>query len=95
MSSDVTLDKNGTGPTRSATRRPAAWMDAGAAACRKAARRVSSWSETGARYFRQRRAEDIAADVKALARERPGQTLAAAAILGMLVGGALYRFRRR
>jgi hypothetical protein len=70
-------------------------MDAGAAACRKAARRVSSWSETGVRYFRQRRAEDIAADVTAFARGRPGQTLAAAAILGMLVGGALYRFRRR
>ena len=95
MSSEANLDRNGTGATRRTTPQPAAWLDAGAAAYRQAARRLSSWSETGARYFRQRRAEDIVADVTALARERPGQALAAAAALGMIVGGALYRLGRR
>jgi len=91
----VNLDRNGTGPIGGTKPQLAAWLDAGTAACRQTARRLSSWSETGARYFRQRRAEDIAADVTALARARPGQALAAAALLGMLVGVALHRFGRR
>ncbi len=95
MNSDVNLDRASTGPTGRTAPRPAAWLDAGAEAGRRAVRQLSSWSETGVRYFRERRPEDIAADVTALARERPGQTLAAAAILGALVGSALYRFGRR
>ena len=94
--SDVNLDSNRSGVIRIRSTTPhRAWLNAGAAAYRQAAHRVSNWSETGARYFRQRRAEEIVADVTALARERPGQTLAVAAVLGMLVGGALYRLGRR
>ena len=96
MSSDVNLGGNRSNVIRAGTTpRRAAWLDAGASAYRQAARRLSSWSEAGARYFRQRRAEDIAADVRAFARARPGQTLAVAALLGVLVGGAIHRFRRR
>ena len=96
VSSDLNLGRDRSNVIRAGTTpRRAAWRDAGASAYRQAARRLSSWSETSARYFRQRRAEDVVADVTALARARPGQALAAAAILGMLVGGALYRLLRR
>lgn len=95
MSSEIEGDGTRFGAAPGTTPDPAAWLDAGAAAFRDAGRRVSDWSEAAARYFRQRRREDIAADLAALARARPGQTLAVAAMLGALVGGALYGFGRR
>ena len=96
MSSGVNLGADRSNVIRAGTTpRRAAWVDAGTTAYRKAVRQLSSWSETGARYFRQRRAKDMAADATAFARDRPEQTLAAAAILGVLVGAALFWFRRR
>jgi len=94
MSSDVNFDRKGA--ARAGTRNPdnAVRWDAGAALCREAAQRVSRWRATGARYLRERRMEDIVADLLALARERPGQTLAAAALLGALVGGAIHGLSR-
>lgn len=94
MSSNVNFDGNGTDQTRGSNADPAAWLDACASACRQAGQRITAWSEAGARYFREHRAEDIAADLTALARERPGQTLAIAAILGLIVGGAIRGFGR-
>src|SRR6185437_3380882 len=93
MSSDVNRDTIGTRPAES---RPdfAAWVDAGTAAYRQAARRLSDWSEAGARYFRQHSADDIAADIAALARARPEQTLAVAAILGAIVGSVIHGLGR-
>lgn len=94
MSSNVNFDTNGAGPAPRSSPDPAAWLDACAAACRQAGQRISEWGESGARYFKDRRMEEIAADLTALARERPGQTLAVAALLGALVGGAIYRLSR-
>jgi len=94
MSSNVNFDGNGTGKPHSSSD-PKEWLDACAARCRRAGQQISEWSKAGARYFRERRMEDVAADLTALARERPGQTLAVAAILGVLVGGAIHGFSRR
>lgn len=94
MSSNVNFDSNGPGQSQSSSPDPAAWLNACAAACRQAGQRISEWSETGARYLRERRIEEMAGDLTALARERPGQTLAVAALLGALVGGAIYGLSR-
>lgn len=93
MSSDVNFDRNVAGPAHGTDR--TAWLDACGAACRRGVRRLSNWTEAGARYVRERRAAGIAADLESLARERPGQTLAVAAILGALAGGAIHGFGRR
>lgn len=94
MSSNVDFDMNGSGRTGSTSPDAAAWIDSCSAACRQAARRLSAWSDATARYLSERDIEDIAADLTALARARPGQTLAIAALLGALVGGVIYGFGR-
>ena len=94
MSSNVDFEMNGTGATRGSSPGSAEWLDACAAAYHRARQRISEWTDTGARYLRDRRMEDITADLTALARERPGQTLAVAAILGALVGGVIYGLSR-
>ena len=94
MSSNVNFDGHGTGRTRSGPPDTAAWWDACAAVCRQAGQRISGWSQAGARYVRERRMQDMTADLTALARRRPGQTLAIAAALGALVGAVIYGLSR-
>jgi hypothetical protein len=95
MSSDVHMDKSDIGRPGGRASNTTALLDAGADVFRNAVQRASAWTEAARRYVRGRRAAGIAADIAQLARERPGQTLAAAALMGALVGGTLYRLGRR
>jgi hypothetical protein len=94
MSSIADTDRSDIGRTGDAATNTTAFLDAGADALPQVVQRASAWAEAAACYLRERRAGGIAADVGRLARERPGQTLVAAALWGVLVGGALYGLGR-
>jgi len=64
-------------------------LESSIAACDRAAWQARGWAERAQLYLRDRSPGEMADDMTALARRRPGATLLAAAVLGLLVGRGL------
>lgn len=94
MSTDLNAEVDGEGRRPDTRFDAAALLDASVAAYRQTARRLRSWRDSATLYVRERQPRDMADDLMRLARERPAQALAAAAILGALVGGVLHALTR-